>query len=632
MTGPAALPVIDVAPLLDGAVSGAAGGVAEQIQAACRERGFFYVTGHGVPAELLDQLAAASAEFFALPVADKMEIAMERGGRAWRGYFPVGGELTSGEPDLKEGLYFGAELPGDDPRVLAGLPLHGRNLFPRQLPRLRNLVLSYLDALTGLGQSVLSGVALSLGLDAGYFAATCTADPTILFRIFSYPPSPSGDGGWGVGEHTDYGLLTLLAQDDSGGLQVATQGGWIDAPPIPGTFVCNIGDMLDRLTGGWYRSTPHRVRNISGRTRLSFPFFFDPGFAAEVPPLPGRAATGDDGRRRWDGQDLRAFTGTYGDYLLGKVSKVFPQLRQDVLLLAGSHPLDDRGELLQVGRVHCVVRESVPLAVAHQLCRDLVDRADEQVRRFADLVGGHVVAAAFGQLGEHGTAVVGQPYGLRQYVPLDRGGAIARAAAGEPHQVVGLRRGAQPEHARWLACGLPDPCDPHDVGGLGGDPQHPLSRSPDDQRRPVTAESAVLHRFQRRDAEPIPERGLLLVPVRGEDLAQLADRRGQPLRSLPERLPGDAGLVELPLHVPGAESDLETALGQDVGGRDLPGQQRRVPERDVDHHRPHPDPLGDRRRRDDLLERRGIPEVVGGEDRVVPEILRPPAEPGEIRL
>jgi isopenicillin N synthase-like dioxygenase len=89
--------------------------------------------------------------------------------------------------------------------------------------------------------------------------------------------------------------------------------------------------MLDRLTGGWYRSTPHRVRNLSGHGRLSFPFFLDPGFAAEVPPLPGRAAAGDDGRRRWDGQDLRAFTGTYGDYLLGKVSKVFPQLRRDVL-------------------------------------------------------------------------------------------------------------------------------------------------------------------------------------------------------------------------------------------------------------------------------------------------------------
>jgi isopenicillin N synthase-like dioxygenase len=369
---PAGLPVIDVAPLVGGGLAdGRAGGgsptspaavqaaavqaaavqaaavqaaavqaaavqaVAGQIQVACRTRGFFYVTGHGVPAPLLAELADASAEFFALPLADKMEIGMERGGRAWRGYFPVGGELTSGKPDLKEGLYFGAELPDDDPRVADGLPLHGRNLFPRQVPRLCELVLTYLDAMTNLGQSVLAGIAVSLGLEAGYFADGYTADPTILFRIFSYPPSPdtadSDTGVWGVGEHTDYGLLTLLAQDESGGLEVAAPEGWIDAPPIPGTFVCNIGDMLDRLTGSWYRSTPHRVRNVSGRTRLSFPFFLDPGFGAEVPPLPGRAATDEEGRPRWDGQDLRAFTGTYGDYLLGKVSKVFPQLRRDVL-------------------------------------------------------------------------------------------------------------------------------------------------------------------------------------------------------------------------------------------------------------------------------------------------------------
>jgi isopenicillin N synthase-like dioxygenase len=96
------------------------------------------------------------------------------------------------------------------------------------------------------------------------------------------------------------------------------------SPLVARALVCNIGDMLDRLTGGWYRSTPHRVRNLSGHGRLSFPFFLDPGFAAEVPPLPARAAAGDDGRRSWDGQDLRAFTGTFGDYLLGKSRRSSP--------------------------------------------------------------------------------------------------------------------------------------------------------------------------------------------------------------------------------------------------------------------------------------------------------------------
>ena len=250
-----------------------------------------------------------------------MEIAMRHGGTAWRGFFPVGAELTSGRPDRKEGLYFGTELPADL------RPLHGPNLFPRQVPELRTIVLDYLDAMTTTAQDVLRGVAVSLGLDAEYFASGYTADPTVLFRIFHYPPSQPGSADWGVGEHTDYGLLTLLAQDDNGGLQVrSAAGGWVDAPPMPGAFVCNIGDMLDRMTGGWYRSTPHRVRNASGNERLSFPFFFDPDFTAEVPALPRTA----DGTARWDGQDLRAFTGTYGEYLIGKVSHVFPELRSEL--------------------------------------------------------------------------------------------------------------------------------------------------------------------------------------------------------------------------------------------------------------------------------------------------------------
>jgi isopenicillin N synthase-like dioxygenase len=334
---PDALPVIDVAPLFADADTSAdiaprrLTEVARQIEAACREHGFFYVTGHGIPSELLDRLTAASAKFFDLPQPAKMQIAMAQGGTAWRGYFPVGAELTSGQPDLKEGLYFGAELPDADPRVKAGLPLHGSNLFPSQVPELRSAVLAYLDALTSLGQTVLRGIALSLGLDADYFAAGYTADPTILFRVFRYPAPPPADRGWGVGEHTDYGLLTLLAQDSTGGLQVRTQAGWTDAPPLTGTFVANIGDMLDRLTSGWYRSTPHRVRNPSGHARLSFPFFLDPAFTAEIPPLPGRAAVTGEGHPRWDGQNPHAFTGTYGDYLLSKVAKVFPDLRRDVL-------------------------------------------------------------------------------------------------------------------------------------------------------------------------------------------------------------------------------------------------------------------------------------------------------------
>jgi isopenicillin N synthase-like dioxygenase len=324
------LPIVDVSSLLAGEPAGSAR-AAREIGAACRDLGFFYAVGHGITSDKLKELEQASHRFFALPEAAKMKIAMAHGGRAWRGYFPVGGELTSGRPDLKEGLYFGEELPASDPRVQAGLPLHGANLFPDDVPDLKPLVLGFLAQATRAAQAIMDGVALSLGLDADYFRRTYTARPTTLFRIFHYPPSTPSDESWGVGEHTDYGLLTLLAQDHLGGLQVKTPQGWIAAPPIEGALVCNLGDMLDRLTGGWYRSTPHRVRNASGKGRLSFPFFFDPAFDAEIVPLPTRALrAADDSAERWDKANVHAFSGTYGDYLLDKVAKVFPDLARNV--------------------------------------------------------------------------------------------------------------------------------------------------------------------------------------------------------------------------------------------------------------------------------------------------------------
>ena len=132
----------------------------------------------------------------------------------------------------------------------------------------------------------------------------------------------------GVAEHTDYGLLTILAQDDCGGLQVRmTTNSWLDVPAEPDIFVVNIGDMLDRLTLGRYRSTAHRVKNSSGRERMSYPFFIDPSWDASVEPLPlDGAPPADDVARRWDNTSVQAWTGTYGEYLTAKVSKVFPAL------------------------------------------------------------------------------------------------------------------------------------------------------------------------------------------------------------------------------------------------------------------------------------------------------------------
>ncbi|MDP3737807.1 MAG: 2-oxoglutarate and iron-dependent oxygenase domain-containing protein [Hyphomonadaceae bacterium] len=334
MSSQSLLSVIDVAPLFGGDAA-ARGRAAAEIGEACRGLGFFYAKGHAITDQTMSSLTAASHRFFALPEDEKLKIAMPRGGRAWRGFFPVGGELTSGKPDIKEGVYFGEELGPDDPRVRAELPLHGANLFPADVPELESAVTAFMEQAEQSSHAIMEGIALSLGLDALYFRKTYTGQPTMLFRIFHYP-RPEPHAGWGVGEHTDYGLLTLLAQDDKGGLQVKTpdqssNGGWIDAPPIDGALVVNIGDMLDRLTGGAYRSTPHRVLNVSGKSRLSFPFFFDPGFDAHIIPLPDHAQyIRDDSTERWDKASVHAFSGTYGDYLLSKVSKVFPDLARSV--------------------------------------------------------------------------------------------------------------------------------------------------------------------------------------------------------------------------------------------------------------------------------------------------------------
>ncbi|MEO1627716.1 MAG: 2-oxoglutarate and iron-dependent oxygenase domain-containing protein [Bacteroidota bacterium] len=310
--------------------------VAAALRKACTESGFFYIKGHGIDEGLQLRLEEESRAFFDLPLVEKKKIDMAVGGRAWRGYFPVGEELTSGRPDLKEGLYLGVELAEDDPRVQMGLPLHGRNLFPENRPAFQEVILEYIQAVTRLGHQLMEGLSLSLGLEASFLDQHYTNDPLCLFRIFHYPFSDreqTDEVAWGVGEHTDYGLLTILKQDDAGGLQIKSDGKWIAAPVVPGTFVCNIGDMLDRMTGGYYRSTPHRVLNQAGRSRYSFPFFFDPNWNAKVKPIPLDGVA--DGRNqqatgRWDRANVHEFEGTYGEYILGKVGKVFPDLQKKV--------------------------------------------------------------------------------------------------------------------------------------------------------------------------------------------------------------------------------------------------------------------------------------------------------------
>src|SRR5215813_838856 len=153
------LPIVDIRPLVSRKAD--CSSVAAEIGKACREFGFFYVIGHGVDQSLQARLEEVSRNFFSQPIETKLEISMARGGRAWRGYFPVGGELTSSKPDLKEGIYFGAELGRDHPMVKAGTPLHGSNLFPDHISQFRETVLDYIAAMTRLGHTLIAAISLS---------------------------------------------------------------------------------------------------------------------------------------------------------------------------------------------------------------------------------------------------------------------------------------------------------------------------------------------------------------------------------------------------------------------------------------------------------------------------------------
>eukprot|EP01040_Poterioochromonas_malhamensis_P000877 gene877-930_t len=318
--------------------------VADQINYASQNVGFFYISNHGVSEDFIDSLIDTSKAFFHLPTETKYRIAMTSGGKAWRGYFGVGDEVTSGIPDQKEGIYFGTELSNNDPR-----PMHGANLWPEgELGQaMQEQVLTYMNEMKQLGRLLMKSISCSLGITEDYFLKQFDS-PTELFRIFHYPPhNPDkfSSQSMGVGEHTDYGYLTILKQDPSGGLQVRSlrnASEWIEAPPIAGTFVVNLGDALEHNTQGLYRATPHRVlqRVNAVDGRISMPYFFDPSFDSEmrsmVPyfksdvQLP-TTATEQRVAARWDKLDPTLFHGTYGNYLLKKVSKAFPDLFQQQL-------------------------------------------------------------------------------------------------------------------------------------------------------------------------------------------------------------------------------------------------------------------------------------------------------------
>lgn len=277
-----ALPVVDVAPLRSSSPQERRQAASELFRAA-RDAGFLYVTGHGVPERDIQRLLAQAKALFALPFERKMELYIGLS-RCHRGYVPPGEEVFyGGGRDLKEAFDLALDLPEDDPDVRAGNPLLGPNVWPA-LPGFRDDVSAYYARVFELGRTLLRGFALGLGLGETYFDRFVKKPPSQL-RLIHYPKSDGGERALGIAAHTDYECFTILLPT-APGLEVMNGAGeWIDASPIDGALIVNIGDMLEIFSNGELLATSHRVRSVDVE-RYAFPLFFACDYHTVVAPLP----------------------------------------------------------------------------------------------------------------------------------------------------------------------------------------------------------------------------------------------------------------------------------------------------------------------------------------------------------
>lgn len=283
-----ALPVIDIAPLFlesDEAIDA----VAEQIDTACREWGFFYITGHGIDPKIIQAIIAKGQAFFNQSLEEKLQIDIRESANH-RGYGVEGAEqLDEDSPgDRKETFDMALSLPADDPDVKAGIPLYGPNQYP-EVENFQQTFEEHYQRMLKLGVTLLNALARALK-QPDHFFDSYFSKPISVLRMIHYPPILPGTQlpFLSAGKHTDYGCLTLLWQDNTGGLQVQNvDGDWIDAPPIENSFVINIGDMMARWSNGRYKSTAHRVEQRTTGSRYSMPFFLEPNFKSEIGCLPG---------------------------------------------------------------------------------------------------------------------------------------------------------------------------------------------------------------------------------------------------------------------------------------------------------------------------------------------------------
>jgi isopenicillin N synthase-like dioxygenase len=340
MTSFTSVPIVDVSGLRSSDAAERAR-VATELGTAAREVGFFYISGSGIDESRFDRMLAATKEFFALPLEEKMRSYIGLS-RCHRGYVPVGEEgVENGVPDLKEAFDTALDLPADDPDHLAGNPMLGPNTWP-ELPGFAEAVTDYYDAVLEVGHLLLRAFAVALGEDPDVFSQHATKTPSQL-RLVHYPYNPDARDAMGIGAHTDYECFTLL-KPTAPGLEVLNGAGqWIDVPPVPGTFVVNIGDLLELWTSGAFVATSHRVRKVV-EERYSFPLFFNVDYETEVKPLP-QFVSGDAAQRR----PLKA-----GEHLFAQTAQSFAYLRNriasgELTLPEGSLGLNQFGQQALLG-------------------------------------------------------------------------------------------------------------------------------------------------------------------------------------------------------------------------------------------------------------------------------------------
>ena len=283
-----AIPIIDVTPLvIHNDNSKSLRKTVNEIRDACKNVGFFYIKNHQIPKDHLSALNPLVQEFFNLPLEEKMKIHISKSD-IFRGYTPLGKELTNETSDWHECVDFGLDLEPSHPEVIEGKQLVGPNQWPENHHNFRKVLEKHWDLMIILGRAITEGLAISLGLSKNYFAPYMSKSHSYM-RISNYPPYKNNQEeniGDGIGAHIDYGFLTILMQNNIGGLEVKNfNNEWIKAPIIPGTFLINIGHMIQRWTNDYYRATIHRVISPKNTTRCSIPFFFEPNFDTVVAPI-----------------------------------------------------------------------------------------------------------------------------------------------------------------------------------------------------------------------------------------------------------------------------------------------------------------------------------------------------------